>query len=66
MDAQPAEVELEDNPDEIEQWQVGKKLKFDLADLSPGYGFKYLEKDMFSLPYLENNAVAVTPDRDQN
>jgi hypothetical protein len=29
----PDEDELEENAEDIEQWQVGKKLKFDLADL---------------------------------
>ena len=63
-DAQPAEVELEDNPDEIEQWQVGKKLKFDLADLELDKWLKDLENDRAALSDLYNNAVAVTPDRD--
>lgn len=30
---QPDENEMEENADDLEQWQVGKKLKFDLADL---------------------------------
>ena len=30
---QPDEDEIEENEEELEQWQVGKNLKFDLADL---------------------------------
>ncbi len=32
-DSKPNEEEEEDNGEDMEQWQVGKKLKFDLADL---------------------------------
>jgi SNF2 family DNA or RNA helicase len=61
---QPDDSELEENDDEGEQWQVGKKLKFDLADLELDRWLKDLGKDKEALNDLYNNAVAVTPDRD--
>ncbi len=65
MDAyQPDEDEVEENGEEQEQWQVGKKLKFDLADLELGLWLKDLEKDRDALNKLYNFAAAVTPDRD--
>jgi len=61
---EPDEDELEENADDIEQWQVGKKLKFDLADLELTDWLADLQKDKEALIDLYNNAVAVTPDRD--
>ncbi|HXB41230.1 MAG TPA: helicase-related protein [Bacteroidia bacterium] len=61
---EPDEDELEENGDELEQWQVGKKLKFDLADLELKDWLEDLRKDKEALVDLYNNAVAVTPDRD--
>jgi len=61
---QPEEDELEENGDDMEQWQVGKKLKFDLADLELTDWLDDLRKDKEALVDLYNNAVAVTPDRD--
>lgn len=61
---QPEEDELEENGDDNEQWQVGKKLKFDLADLELDDWLENLRKDKEALIDLYNNAVAVTPDRD--
>jgi hypothetical protein len=61
---EPDEDELEDNIDDLEQWQVGKKLKFDLADLELEDWLNDLQKDKEALIDLYNNAVAVTPDRD--
>jgi SNF2 family DNA or RNA helicase len=61
---QPEEEELEENGEEIEQWQVGKKLKFDLADLDLETWLIDLEKDREALNKLYNFSVAVTPDRD--
>ncbi|MBV6480136.1 MAG: RNA polymerase-associated protein RapA [Ignavibacteria bacterium] len=61
---QPDEDELEENADELEQWQVGKKLKFDLADLNLEKWLNDLEKDRQALIKLHNFAIAVTPDRD--
>jgi SNF2 family DNA or RNA helicase len=63
-DAQPEDSELEENADDLEQWQVGKKLKFDLADLELDKWLKDLEEDRAALSDIYNNAVAVTPDRD--
>ena len=60
----PDEDELEEITDESEQWQVGKKLKFDLADLDLDDWLENLRKDKEALIDLYNNAVAVTPDRD--
>ncbi|MDZ4204082.1 MAG: helicase-related protein [Bacteroidales bacterium] len=61
---EPDEDELEENADDLEQWQVGKKLKFDLADLELTHWLNDLGKDKEALIDLYNNAVAVTPDRD--
>lgn len=61
---EPDENELEENADDFEQWQVGKKLKFDLADLELKDWLSDLGKDKEALIDLYNNAVAVTPDRD--
>lgn len=61
---EPDEDELEENADDLEQWQVGKKLKFDLADLDLDLWLKDLEADRQALNQLYNFAVAVTPDRD--
>jgi len=61
---EPDDDELEENADDLEQWQVGKKLKFDLADLELTDWLNDLGKDKEALIDLYNNAVAVTPDRD--
>ncbi len=61
---QPDEDELEETEEEMEQWQVGKKLRFDLADLDLDSWLSDLEKDREALNKLYNFAVAVTPDRD--
>lgn len=60
----PDENELEENADDLEQWQVGKKLKFDLADLELERWLEDLKKDKAALIDLYNNACAVTPERD--
>jgi ERCC4-related helicase len=61
---EPDEDELEESADDLEQWQVGKKLKFDLADLELDRWLEDLKKDKEALVDLYNNAVAVTPERD--
>ncbi|MFA4909971.1 MAG: helicase-related protein [Desulfobacteria bacterium] len=61
---EPDEDELEENADDLEQWQVGKKLKFDLADLELARWLNDLKKDKEALVGLYNNALAVTPQRD--
>ena len=60
----PDEDELEENADDLEQWQVGKKLKFDLADLELERWLNDLKKDKVALIDLYNNACAVIPERD--
>ncbi len=61
---EPDEEELEENADDLEQWEVGKKLKFDLADLELEDWLKDLKKDKEALVDLYNNACSVTPERD--
>lgn len=61
---EPDEAELEENPDDLEQWQVGKKLKFDLADLNLDRWLDHLEKDRQALIDLYNSAHAVSVERD--
>jgi len=60
----PDEEELEENGDEQDEWQVGKKLKFDLADLELDRWLNDLKKDKDALVDILNNAKAVTPERD--
>ena len=60
----PSDEEMEEIAEDIENWQVGKKLKFDLADIDlPGWLID-LHKDKEALIDLLNNAKVVTPDRD--
>ncbi|SPD74216.1 conserved hypothetical protein [uncultured Desulfobacterium sp.] len=61
---EPDEDELEESADDLEQWQVGKKLKFDLADLELDRWLEDLKKDKEALVDLYNNALAVTQERD--
>lgn len=60
----PDEEELEENGDDFDQWQVGKKLKFNLADLELEQWLADLKNDKDALIGLLNNAQAVTPERD--
>ncbi len=53
----------EEEPDETE-WFVGKKLKFDFADLDLDRWTEDLRADREELIDLYNNAVSVTPERD--
>lgn len=61
---EPDEDEFEENSEDNEQWQVGKKLKFDLADLHLEEWLEDLKKDKEALIDLHNNAKVVTPERD--
>lgn len=61
---EPDEEELEENGEDMEQWQVGKKLKFDLADIKLQDWLIDLRRDKEALVDLLNNANAVTPERD--
>lgn len=60
----PSNDEMEEISDDIESWQVGKKLKFDLADLNLAEWHEDLKNDKEALIDLLNNAKVVTPDRD--
>lgn len=60
----PSDDEMEEISDDMESWQVGKKLKFDLADLNLVQWLEDLKKDKEALIDLLNNAKVVTPDRD--
>lgn len=61
---EPDEDELEENVEDLDQWQVGKKFKYDLADLDLEKWLKHLKNDKEALIDLYNNAVSVTPERD--
>ena len=63
-DYEPNEDEREENSAEDEQWQVGKKLKYDLADLRVTDWLKDLDQDRTALIALFNLAIAITPERD--
>ncbi len=60
----PNTDDLQDDDLESEEWQVGKKMKFDLADLKLDEWLADLEKDKQALNDLYNTAVAVSPERD--
>jgi superfamily II DNA or RNA helicase len=62
--AVPDENQQEENNDDIEQWQVGKKLKFDLADLNLDKWLVDLKKDKEALSEIYNTARSITPERD--
>lgn len=64
FDYEPNDDELEENPEDEEQWQVGKKLKYDLADLKIDEWLKDLDSDRTALIGLWNFAAAITPERD--
>ena len=61
---QPDEIEREENEEDEEQWQVGKKLKFDFADLDLKSWLIDLEKDRQALIQLWQSAIAVSPKDD--
>ncbi len=61
---EPDEGELEENGEDREAWQVGKKLKFDLSDIRLQEWLVDLKNDKEALIDLLNNAAAVTPERD--
>lgn len=61
---EPDEDEREEDGEDQEQWEVGKKLKFDLADLELERWLVDLQRDKDALTELYNNACSVTPDRD--
>ena len=61
---EPDEEEMEENSEDAEQWQVGKKLKFDLADINLEKWLADLKKDKEALVDLLHNADSVTPERD--
>ncbi len=60
----PSDEELEESIDEMDEWQVGKKLKFDLADLDLEGWLSDLKEDKDALFGLLNSAKVVTPERD--
>ena len=60
----PDEDELEEDGEDFDQWQVGKKLKFDLADLRLDEWLEDLKKDREALIELYNTAYSITPERD--
>jgi len=60
----PTDDETEEDAEDAEPWQVGKKLKFDLADLYLDTWLKDLSDDKEALIDLYNNARAVTVERD--
>ncbi len=62
-DYTPDEAELEESAD-ADEWQVGEKLRFDLADLDLERWLADLRRDKDALSTLWNNAQAVTPERD--
>ncbi len=60
----PPENEREEVEEEQEQWEVGKKLKFNLAHLDLDKWLEDLEKDAEALNELYVHAFAVIPERD--
>jgi superfamily II DNA or RNA helicase len=64
FDFEPDEDEIDESADDSEQWQVGKKLKYNLSDLKLGDWLKDLQRDRSALITLFNFAHAITPERD--
>lgn len=54
----------EDEYDEDEEWQVGQKLKFNLADLDLDQWEKDLQKDRDTLTEIRDMAKEINPKRD--
>lgn len=63
-DYEPDEDEFEESGEELDQWQVGKKLKFDLSHLDLDQWLDDLKNDRDSLYDLYVHAFAVVPGRD--
>ncbi|MGQ3686054.1 MAG: helicase-related protein [Candidatus Loosdrechtia sp.] len=61
---EPDEDELEENTDDLQQWQVGRKLKFDLADLQLEDWLNDLKTDKDALYDLYLRAKDIDPSRD--
>lgn len=61
---EPDESELEDIIEDEEQWQVGKKLRFELKHIELALWLKDLEKDRQALNELYNSACAIDAERD--
>lgn len=61
---EPNNDELEVGGDDNQQWEVGKKLKFDLADIKVEEWLSALHDDKERLKALLERAKMVTPDRD--
>jgi SNF2 family DNA or RNA helicase len=61
---EPELDELEEDSEEDEQWQVGKKLKFDLADLDLEKWLTDLSNDKKALGDLLDKAEVISPERD--
>ena len=58
------ETERPDVEDDEEQWEVGKKLRFNLAHLDLAYWLRDLQADKEALSDLYNNARAIDASRD--
>jgi len=63
-EVEPDEDEQEELNEDSEAWQVGKKLKFDLADLELDEWLAALRSDKETMVDLYNNAVAIDEKRD--
>lgn len=64
VDYELSEDELEESEEEQDQWQVGKKLKFNLAHLDLDKWMIDLKNDRDALYDLYVHAFAVVPERD--
>ncbi len=60
----PDEDDIDDSSDAAELWQVGKKLKFDLADLELDRWLVDLQSDKTALAHIHKTALRVTPGKD--
>jgi len=64
FDSIPDEVELAEDNEDIEQWEIGKKLKFNLSDLNFKNWKSDLENDKTALYQIYTIAKDVTPEKD--
>ena len=56
---EPNEDELEENADDLDQWQVGKKLRYDLADLDLEKWRRHLKEDKEDLAPEDKNIAEI-------
>jgi ERCC4-related helicase len=57
-------VRVEDEIDELDEWEIGTKLKFKLNDINTDLWLENLKRDKKALGELYDKAAIITPQRD--